>query len=82
MLAVDCRSLLLLIVTAVLSSSAVAQSTLIPLTTHRDMVFDHGGTFLYISTSDGFVRRYNIGTGAIDASYSLGGSVERPRHLA
>ncbi len=52
-----------------------AQSTVIPLTTRRDMVFDHSGNYLYISTSDGFVRRYNIAAATIDLSYNLGGSL-------
>jgi WD40 repeat protein len=51
------------------------QSTLIPLTTRRDMVFDHGGNYLYISTSDGFVQRYNLTTNQVDNSYNLGGSL-------
>lgn len=52
-----------------------AQSTLIPLTTRRDMVFDHAGKYLYISTSDGLVRRYNLATQQLDQSYNLGGSL-------
>jgi hypothetical protein len=49
-----------------------AQSTLIPVTTRRAIVFDHAGNYLYISTSDGFVKRYNIASNQIDASYSVG----------
>src|ERR1051326_1189995 len=52
-----------------------AQSTLIPLTTRRDMVFDHAGHYLYITTRDGFVQRYNLSTNQIDTSYNLGGSL-------
>ena len=57
------------------ATQAQAQSTLIPLTTRRDMVFDHAGNYLYISTSDGFVQRYNLTTKQIDNSYNLGGSL-------
>jgi hypothetical protein len=39
------------------------------------MVFDHAGKYLYVSTSDGFVRRYNIATNQVDNSYNLGGSL-------
>src|SRR3954453_12532206 len=45
---------------ALFASEAIAQSTLISLPTRRDMVFDHGGHYLYISTSDGLVQRYNL----------------------
>src|SRR5437016_4889133 len=57
------------------TSSLSAQSTLIPLTTRRDMVFDHAGKYLYVSTSDGYVQRYNLATNQVDNSYSLGGSL-------
>src|SRR5436309_2478738 len=63
------------ILCALAGTEAQAQSTLIPLTTRRDMVFDHGGNYLYISTSDGFVQRYNVATNQIDNSYNLGGSL-------
>lgn len=52
-----------------------AQSTLIPLTTRRDMVFDRTGNYLFITTSDGWVRRYNLGTGQLEAGYNVGGSL-------
>lgn len=39
------------------------------------MVFDESGRHLYVSTSDGFVRRYNIAAGEFDAAYNLGGSL-------
>ena len=52
-----------------------AQGTFIALSTRRDVVFDHSGNYLYISTTDGLVRRYNIPAGQFDASYQLGGSV-------
>jgi WD40 repeat protein len=54
---------------------AHGQSTLIPLTTRRDMVFDHAGKFLYITTTDGSVRSYNLATGQLGAGYNLGGSL-------
>jgi outer membrane biosynthesis protein TonB len=62
---------------AILSSATnlPAQSTLIPSTTRRDMVFDHAGKYVYISTTDGYVQRYNLATNQIDASYNLGGSL-------
>ncbi|PYK60894.1 MAG: hypothetical protein DME43_03970 [Verrucomicrobia bacterium] len=50
-----------------------AQNTLIPLTTRRGMVFDQAGKYLYITTSDGFVKRYNLATKKIDRSYNVGG---------
>jgi hypothetical protein len=52
-----------------------AQSVLIPLTTRRDMVFDHTGNYLYISTADGFVQRYNISSSQLETPYNLGGSL-------
>lgn len=62
------------VVAAVITSAAAhAQSTLIPLTTRRDMVFDHSGRYLYITTSDGWVRPYNLLTRQLEPGYSLGG---------
>ena len=52
-----------------------AQNTLIALPERRDMAFDHSGNYLYTSTSDGWVRRYNLATGVLDAGYNLGGSL-------
>lgn len=72
------RFVLIAIVVTIASSHAVrlhAQSTLIPLTTRRDFVFDHSGTFLFITTSDGFVRRYNLNSGVLEDGYSLRGSL-------
>jgi hypothetical protein len=51
-----------------------AQGTLIPVTTRRDMVFDHAGKYLYISTSDE-IQRYNLFTGQLESPYILGGSL-------
>jgi WD40 repeat protein len=52
-----------------------AQSTLISVPTRRDMVFDRAGKYLYISTSDGWVRRYNLSTGQLESGYNLGGKL-------
>lgn len=52
-----------------------AQGTLIGSTTRRDMVFDHAGKYLYISTSTGVVQRYNLSTGRLESPLNLGGSL-------
>lgn len=54
-------------------SDLLAQGTLIPVPTRRDMVFDHVGKYLYISTSTtpGRVERYNLATGSLDTPYPL-----------
>ena len=52
-----------------------AQSTLIPVTARRDTIFDHSGTHLYITTSNGFVQPYNLSTGQLETVYNLGGSL-------
>jgi hypothetical protein len=39
------------------------------------MVFDHASKYLYISCSDGVVRRYNLTNGQLDAPYNLGGTL-------
>src|SRR5436309_2928380 len=57
------------------AANTSAQNLLVPLTTRRDMVFDHSGRYLYITTSDGWVRRYNLSTGQLEAGYNLGGSL-------
>jgi hypothetical protein len=63
------------IVAAVIAQSAArAQSLLGPMTTRRDMVFDHAGRYLYITTSDGWVRAYNLLTGQLEPGFYLGGS--------
>src|SRR5436305_10645410 len=70
------RNLLLVSIFIAAGVSGVSgQNTLIPVTTRRDMVFDHSGAHLYISRSDGLVQRYNVATSQIDNSYSLGGSL-------
>ena len=67
-----CLSIVAAIVT---QTAAQAQSTLIPLLTRRDMVFDHSGRYLYVTTSDGWVRPYNLLTRQLEPGYSLGGSL-------
>jgi len=52
-----------------------AQGVLIPLTVRSDVVFDHAGKYLYITTTDGWVRRYNLATGELEPGYNLGGSL-------
>jgi hypothetical protein len=57
------------------ATQSSAQSTLIPLITRRDMVFDYGGKYFYITTSDGYVRPYNLSTNQLEIGYNLGGSL-------
>ena len=57
------------------SHSVSAQSTLIPLTTRRGMVFDKAGQHLYIATSSGAVQAYNLSTFQFDATYNIGSSL-------
>ena len=52
-----------------------AQGFLIPDTTRRDMVFDFAGHNLYISTSTGLIKTFDLSTFAFGRSYNLGGSV-------
>ncbi len=52
-----------------------AQGFLIPDTTRRDMVFDFAGQNLYISTSSGFIKTFNLSTLTFGTSYDLGGSL-------
>lgn len=66
---------LLLLASIGASSLLRAQSTLIPVTQRRDMVFDHAGEYLYISTSDGLVRRYNLVKQQLEGSFVIGGSL-------
>lgn len=66
---------LLLIALLAPFARAEAQNTVIVLLTRRDMVFDHAGNYLYVGTSDGFIRRYNIAAAQFDQSYNLGGSL-------
>jgi WD40 repeat protein len=57
------------------TTSVFADNTLIPVITRRDMVFDHAGKYLYITTSDGWIRRYNLVSGQLENGYNLGGSL-------
>src|SRR2546430_2598713 len=75
LLRVTCLTSIFLLLVSASAMELRAQSTLIPLTTRRDMVFDHSGRYLYVTTSDGFVRRYSISTGQLEAGYNLGGSL-------
>ena len=52
-----------------------AQGFLIPDTTRRDMVFDFAGHNLYISTSTGLIKTFDLSTFAFGRSYNLGGSL-------
>lgn len=64
------------VVAAVIAQSdAWAQGTVISLTTRRDMVFNHSGTYLYITTSDGWVRPYNLVSRQLEPGYNLGGDL-------
>ena len=54
------RPAIVVLLAMIVASHAFGQGTLIPVRARRDMVFDHSGTFLYISTGDGFVRRFNL----------------------
>ena len=61
--------------TVVAAGELRAQGSLIPHTTGRDMVFDFAGHNLYISTSTGLIKTFNLSTLAFGRSYNLGGSV-------
>src|SRR6476660_4813434 len=52
-----------------------AQGFLIPDTTRRDVVFDFAGHNLYISTSTGLTKTFNLSTFAFGRSCDLGGSL-------
>jgi hypothetical protein len=41
----------------------------------RDMVFNHGGTVLYVTTADGLVWPYSLATTTLGVPYDLGGSL-------
>lgn len=56
-------------------SKLAAQGILIPDTTRRDMVFDFAGDNLYISTSTGLIKTFNLTTLAFGRSYDLGGAL-------
>src|SRR5215471_4424084 len=47
-------------------------STLIPITTHRDLVFDATRNQLDITTSDGKVQRWDVASQSLLSAYSVG----------
>lgn len=53
-------------------TSALAQSTLIAITTRRDHVYDPQTHTLYISTSTGDVQRYDVSTGQLLTPWHVG----------
>lgn len=55
--------------------AAQTQIGFLQLPVRRDLVFDHAGRYLYITTTDGWIRRYNISTGALESGYNVGGSL-------
>jgi hypothetical protein len=57
------------------ASDSRAQGFLIPDTTRRDMVFDFAGHNLYISTSTGLIKTFNLSTFEFGRSFNLGGSL-------
>src|SRR6266403_2917634 len=50
-------------------------STLIPVTNHRDLVFDPSRGLLYITTSAGTVQRYNVASQTLLSPLSVGTSL-------
>jgi hypothetical protein len=72
-----CRAHLIALISFILAILPTAETlraqVLIPIQNGRDMVFDFSGQRLYISTSDGFVQRYNLSTGQLEAPFNLGG---------
>ena len=76
MLAKTMKLLVLCFVFAVLvSQSASAQTTLIPVAGRRGMVFDKAGTHLYVSTSNGTIKVFNVSNGALFKGYTVGTSL-------
>jgi sugar lactone lactonase YvrE len=63
------------LLTLVLGSTGFAQGTLIPVSNARAFAFDHSNTYIYIATTDGFVKRYNLTTGDLVTLLNLGGSL-------
>ncbi|HJW38544.1 MAG TPA: NF038122 family metalloprotease [Candidatus Udaeobacter sp.] len=52
-----------------------ASGFVIPDTTSRGMVFDFAGQNLYISTSTGLIKTFNLSTRSLVRTYNLGGSL-------
>jgi hypothetical protein len=53
----------------------VTPSVLIPVTDHRDLVFDATRNALYITTSAGTVERWDVGSQALLSAYTVGTSL-------
>jgi hypothetical protein len=53
----------------------LALSPLIPVTNHRDLVYDPYRNVLYITTSNGTVQQFNVATQSLMAPVSLGTSL-------
>lgn len=60
-------------VIAFAEQDARGQSTVIPLASRSDFVFDFTGNFLYISTTTGTVVPYNLNTNTLGTPFPLGG---------
>ena len=69
------RTLLAVFLSAAALADTFAQSTLVPITTRRGLVFDHAGNHLYVAASDGTVQAYNLNTHQVDATYNAGSSL-------
>ena len=52
---------------------AIGGGVLIPANTWRHFIFDHAGHYLYMTMSDGWLRRYNLATAQMENGYYLGG---------
>jgi hypothetical protein len=60
---------------AVGAADSRGQGFLIPDTTRRDMVFDFAGQNLYISTSTGVIKTFQLSTLTFGTAYNPGGSL-------
>jgi hypothetical protein len=49
--------------------------SLIPVTNHRDLVFDEARGLLYITTADGLVQRYDVASQTLLAPWRVGASL-------
>ncbi len=61
--------------TSTQSSSLLQTSTLIPVTDHRDLIFDPQRDYLYITTAVGLVQRYDVQHQTLLAPFSVGTSL-------
>jgi len=48
-----------------------AGASLIPVVTHRDLVFDPQRDMLYITTSSGTIERYDLGSGDLLTPFQM-----------